>query len=119
MTREEAIDLLNNLIGMIEDNHNSDYDKALIMAIRSLKKGPCEDAISREEAIKSIKEQFSYGEFYCDEYSIVGLMNNLPPVTPKAESATETWKGYHGHITAPEGTFYKIFNEAKEDDEDI
>ena len=36
MTREEAIDLLDNLIGMIEDNHGSDYDTALKMAIKSL-----------------------------------------------------------------------------------
>ena len=36
MTREEAIDLLDNLIGMIEDNHNSDYDTALKMAIKAL-----------------------------------------------------------------------------------
>ena len=28
MTREEAIDLLDNLIGFIEDSHGSDYDKA-------------------------------------------------------------------------------------------
>ena len=47
MTREDAIDLLDNLIGMIEDNHNSDYDKALKMAIKSLeqepKTGHCKD----------------------------------------------------------------------------
>jgi len=38
MTREEAIDLLDNLIGMVEDNHNSDYDMALQMAIEALNK---------------------------------------------------------------------------------
>lgn len=49
MTREEAIDLLDNLIGMIEDNHNSDYDTAFQMAIKTLedmewlaKKRPCD-----------------------------------------------------------------------------
>lgn len=36
MLREEAIDLLDNLIGMIEDNHESDYDTALKMAIKAL-----------------------------------------------------------------------------------
>ena len=39
MTREEAIDLLDNLIGMIEDNHNSDYDTAFKMAIKALEQG--------------------------------------------------------------------------------
>ena len=38
MTREEAKELLDNLIGMIEDNHNSDYDSALKMAIADMEK---------------------------------------------------------------------------------
>lgn len=36
MTKQEAIDLLDNLIGMIEDNHGSDYDSAIRMAIDAL-----------------------------------------------------------------------------------
>jgi hypothetical protein len=36
MTIEEAIDLLDNLIGMIDDNHGNDYDTALRMAIKAL-----------------------------------------------------------------------------------
>ena len=36
MTRNEAIDLLDNLIGMVEDNHESDYDTALKMAKKAL-----------------------------------------------------------------------------------
>ena len=39
MTKEEAINLLDNLIGMIEDNHNSDYDTAFKMAIKALEQG--------------------------------------------------------------------------------
>lgn len=39
MTRKEAINLLDNLIGMIEDNHNSDYDTAFKMAIKALEQG--------------------------------------------------------------------------------
>lgn len=38
MKIEEAIDLLDNLLGMIEDNHGNDYDEALHMAISALKK---------------------------------------------------------------------------------
>lgn len=40
MTNDEAINLLDNLIGMVEDNQNSDYDKALHMGINSLKAEP-------------------------------------------------------------------------------
>ena len=36
MTREQAADLLDNLIGFIEDSHGSDYDQALKMAIKAL-----------------------------------------------------------------------------------
>lgn len=36
MNSEEAKDLLDNLIGMVEDNQNNDYDEALKLAIRSL-----------------------------------------------------------------------------------
>lgn len=37
MTRETAINLLDNLIGMVEDNQQGDYDEAFKLAIRSLK----------------------------------------------------------------------------------
>lgn len=46
MTREErekAIDLLNNLRGMIEDNQGNDYDFAIQKAIEAIKQEPCED----------------------------------------------------------------------------
>ena len=36
MTAQEAIKLLDTLDGMIEDNHNSDYDSAFKMAIEAL-----------------------------------------------------------------------------------
>ena len=37
MTEEKAIDLLDNLLGMIEDNQGNDYDTALKMGIQALK----------------------------------------------------------------------------------
>lgn len=36
MTREQAINLLDNLIGMVEDNQENDYDSALRTAIEAL-----------------------------------------------------------------------------------
>ena len=50
MTREEAINLLDNLIGMIEDNHNSDYDTAFRMAIKALEQGDVLQEIREEIA---------------------------------------------------------------------
>ena len=50
MDKEKAIDLLDNLIGMIEDNQENDYDEALKMGIKALaipsaepKTGHCKD----------------------------------------------------------------------------
>ena len=40
MTREEAIDLLDNLKGMIEDSQGNNYDEAFRMAIEALKQEP-------------------------------------------------------------------------------
>ena len=47
MTNQEAIDLLDNLIGMIEDNHGSDYDSAIRMAIDALESKwiPCSERL--------------------------------------------------------------------------
>lgn len=59
MTREEAADLLDNLIGMVEDNQESDYDDALKMAIEALR--PDGDTISRQAAIDALwKALFEY-----------------------------------------------------------
>ena len=56
MTREEAIELLDNLIGMLTDNHESDYDTALKMAIKALEQEPCEDCISRHAVLNEIEK---------------------------------------------------------------
>ena len=59
MTREEAIDLLDNLIGMIEDNHNADYDTAFKMAIKSLEQARWIPVSER------LPETFSYVNCTC------------------------------------------------------
>ncbi len=57
MNREEAIDLLDNLIGFIEDNHGSDYDEALKIAIKALKQESCEDAIHRDRTVQDFADK--------------------------------------------------------------
>ena len=63
MTIEQAIDLLDNLIGMVEDNQENDYDTAFRMAIDALKaqllqegttKDATSDLISRQQAIDAL-----------------------------------------------------------------
>lgn len=48
MTNQEAIDLLDNLLGMIDDNQGNDYDKAIHMAIEALQEPkwiPCSERL--------------------------------------------------------------------------
>lgn len=42
MDRKEAADLLDNLIGMVDDSHGADYDTALKMGIEALSAQPTE-----------------------------------------------------------------------------
>ena len=63
MNREEAIDLLSNLIGMVEDNHNSDYDKALKMGIKALKKEKEREAKELAERDKMLDDYYKQSSF--------------------------------------------------------
>ena len=40
------------------------------------------DLISRQQVIEKIKELFSMGDCYCDEYAIIGMLNTIPSVQP-------------------------------------
>ena len=60
MTREEAINLLDNLMGMVDDNHGSDYDEALKMGIKALKQEPILDKIRREIEDLAYEERVGY-----------------------------------------------------------
>ena len=49
MDKQTAIDLLDNLLGMVEDNHDSDYDTAIKMGIDAIKE---KTQLSKEDATK-------------------------------------------------------------------
>ena len=53
MTREEAIEVLNNTSFFAPSM--SDVDEALDMAIEALEQEPCEDTISRQDAIDALQ----------------------------------------------------------------
>ena len=108
MTNEEAINLLDNLIGMIEDNHNSDYDTAFKMAIKALKQNesaeewyklfvekleqePSGDAISRQAVLELVNK--GYMGLYARQTDIEIMkdkINDLPPINPQ-ETKTGHW----------------------------
>lgn len=76
MTREEALQILDTIptIGEQVD--------ALEMAIHALSQEPCDDAISREDAIKALQN------VVCESMAIksrmVGAIEDLPSVTHKS-----------------------------------
>lgn len=81
---------------------------------------PC-DCISREEVCDYIAE-FVNHEYANDRERklvkhIIGGIQHLPSVRPKTE--LETWEGVNAQITAPKGTFEKIWNEAEEDNDEV
>lgn len=57
------------------------------------------DLISRKKAIQGVREYFSLGDCYCDELSIVGMLNGMPSAEPERKvgkwiecDGSEHWK---------------------------
>lgn len=87
MTREEAADLLDNLIGMVEDNQENDYDEALKMAIEALNVPDTNvgDTISRQAAIDALlrnQEVYSnnFGNDPIDKYTVAIIDNDAQTI---------------------------------------
>ena len=49
-----------------------------------------DDSISRQAAIQEAKELFRMGDCYCDEHSIVGMLNSLPSVQSERKTDWDT-----------------------------
>lgn len=88
MTREEAMEILNNtaFFGRSQD----DIDNAIDMAIEALKQAPCEDCISREKALELAENSHRLAETMED---LAWLHENnlkaLPSVQPKPKQEPE------------------------------
>ena len=117
---ETMMDMINNkpfeeVMGNLENNM-----REMGIEVPILKdKESCEDCISREEVCDYIAE-FVNHEYATDRErelvkNIIGGIQHLPSVRPKTE--LETWEGVNAQITAPKGTFDKIWNEAEDNDE--
>ena len=64
------------------------------------------DLIDRQTAIQGVRELFSLGDCYCDELSIVGMLNGLSSVEPEKQTVKvrSTFKSNYGTgsvITVP------------------
>lgn len=101
MEVKEAADLLNNLVGMVEDNHGEDYDTALKMGIEALSANG--DMISRQAAIDALKGLPTWwadsGGYYggaqppmealLEPEDAISALENLPSAQP--ERKTGRW----------------------------
>ena len=89
MTREEALEELDSLI-VPRDGEQDRLADALEMAMEALEQEPCEDAISRSEAIR-------VASGYCHWANIPKELAKLPSVTPQQKTGRwiekEDWNG--------------------------
>lgn len=76
MTTEKAIDLLDNLLGMVSDNQNNDYNEAIKMAMKALnqeqKRGEWLEVSVAE--VEAIEEWQSAKCSYCGLYHTTPYM---------------------------------------------
>lgn len=80
MNREEAI---RKVEGCLTDDFPIEDYGEVEEIIKALEQEPCEDAISRKEAIDTMKHWFSdMLETGKEKYSIDDVLNSLSPVTP-------------------------------------
>ena len=101
MTNKEAIAILEE-VKTIDDSmyqYNPAYIEALEMAITALEAQPCDNAVSREEALDAVHNA------YINAYDIKSLIKDsmqfikdLPPVTPKQKLCKDCkwWKDSDG-----------------------
>ena len=96
MTREEAIELLEDLDGAIEDNQGRDYDEAFRMAIEALKVKTNGDTISRADAMGAVQDHFNADGFkgYCDGQQMMDRIKALPSAEARP---TGEWKPKNHH----------------------
>jgi hypothetical protein len=91
MTTEEAISIMNVIIHMLEPRYDTErVEDAVSMAIKALEQQPCEDCVSREEAIDRMmrknmpvgedntKERFRYLQWLSDLETIKELQSVKP-----------------------------------------
>ena len=61
------------------------------------------DYIKREDAIKQAKDLFELGECYCDQHSIVGMLNALPSADVVDVVRCRECKHWHKYIDIENG----------------
>ena len=99
MTREQAIKELTDLL---PEEFLSEYAEAIRMGIKALEQEPCDDCISRQQAIDAIDALYLAGDsstsFRADaegdtligKYQAITALDDLQPVTPQQKKSDES-----------------------------
>lgn len=88
MDKQTAVDLLDNLLGMVEDNHKSDYDTAIKMGIDAIKALP---SVQPQRWIP-VTEALPEKPFGC----LVTVMDTEPMTMEEFENILPYFVGYDG-----------------------
>ncbi len=80
MTRERTIEQLKLMLRCPEDNLDDEDREAVEVCIKALEQEPCDDCISRQAVIESIKKQYTEHNELIPEWLSIG---DLPPVSPQ------------------------------------
>ena len=114
MTTEEAIARIreHKIIHKMNEPRAIYISEALDLAIKALEQEPCEDCISRQEAIKAIQDEY-YD--HAVGINIVDIIAHMPPVIPKAGSEEDNERAYVDvKITDNDGNeFYALLDRSR------
>ena len=100
MTREEATKVLDDMKVKIRIPKSAETqlkrNEALEMAIKALDQEPCDDCISREDALMALTGEWTEPT---DEiiHRFIKRIKNLPPVTPQPKMGRWEWVQYDGN----------------------
>jgi hypothetical protein len=95
MTNKEAADLLDNLVGMVSDNHDSDYDEALRKGRDILKSELCEDCIRRSDVgLTDFEIVMCNGDYKEGLKMLLDKIEKAPSVTPQPKMGHWEWVQY-------------------------
>jgi hypothetical protein len=124
MTIEEAIEYISSIVDTYEICHDAKHTSVAV-SIGAEDAKALEMAIASLEAWGKVRQEIykRHNEYEADYCAGVrfGLLDALVIIDKHLQetSETETWSGFHGQITAPKGTFEKIYNSPDEEDDDI
>ena len=95
MTREEAIKRLKESRNTIQPFLY--VDEAIDYAVKALEKEPCEDAVSRKQAIDFVDEVIGGKNDFADAIrdGVVAVLSALPSVTPTRKKGKWIIDGHH------------------------